>query len=357
MSKCNIVSEKFSPEIIAEFAKLSRVEYGDLPAVTSKDHLNWKHLNGPFGASTALHLKDGDKIVGRTILQPRTFQLSDKKIKAAFVTDALVHPSYRRPVSNFLSLTLAIKEAKDFDVIFHSSNEKTENIYKKILRFSNPFSLQGFGLPLKLGKLFPEKFYLRNIFLKLMGAPYRLTLEAFLYLVRKFITVNLSEKCPQDFDEFCQKECQKNNFLTVRNQEILQWRFRDAPLWKAGVSHVYGQEKYFGYIVWRQLELSGCSFFVIMDFLLNDELSKLRAFALRCLLIKKAMLSDADIIFTLLNPRTKLSKKFLGLPFVGVPDKFLPHATPIFVHANNPSLMAMEQETALHLTLSDIDYF
>ncbi len=359
MSKCHITSNQFIQDDISDFIKLSKVEYGDLDTVTNQSHIDWKHLNTPFGSSIAVNLKNNDDIVGRIILQPRTFYINGKERPVAFVTDALVHPDYRRPVSNFLTLITSIKNFKEFAVIFHTSNKRTKNIYSKVLKFSCPFFLKGYGIPVQLTKLLPKEHKIINLCLKIINVPYQLVLVMFLNFFKLFTTIRISSDSPNEviFDQFCADENIKNNFLTTRNYKILKWRFKDTPLWKADILHLYQNKKYCGYVVLRQIELDDINFSVVMDFVVSSKLSKLQFWCLRCLLIGKAISNKSDIIFTLLNPKSNSSRKFLGFPFVRVPDRFLPHTTPIFVHAIDPELIAMEKEQGLHITLSDLDYF
>lgn len=355
---CDITFDNFSEKEIVDFIKLSRVEYGDLPTVTSFEHIKWKHVENPCGSSLAVNLRDNKTIVGRLMLQRKIFYVDKKEVPVAFITDALVHPDYRRPSGNFLSLMNSIKNIKDIALIFHTSNNKTEGIYSKILQFNNPFSLKGFGLPLSLKKIFSKKNNIKNSVFNILNLPYKIALQAMINFVGFFSSINLTDINPSDniFKKFCNDTYKKNNFLTARNKEIVQWRFENSPFWKAQLLHIYKDKKYCGYVVWRQVALNDLNFFVIMDFLL-DELSVMQNFYLRCLLVKKAIKLNCNIIFTLLNPRSLISKKFLGFPFVQVPDKILPHANPIFVHANDKFFSSLEKNDSLHITLSDLDYF
>ncbi len=158
MNECKIIFKKFDNSSVAEFIELSKVEYGDLPTVTNSEHINWKYNNNPDGKSVSINLMANDKVVGRIILQPRIFIINNKNVPAAFATDALVHPDYRRPVSNFINLINSIEKVKEFSLILHTSNENTEPIYSKLLHFNCPVILSGYGVPLGI-----EQYSLKNI--------------------------------------------------------------------------------------------------------------------------------------------------------------------------------------------------
>ena len=128
---CKIVFKKFTEAQVVNFIRLSEVEYGRMkPVVTDADHVRRKFIQVPCGPSTAMNLECADEVVGRAILLPRLIYLSGKQVPVAFMSDALIHPDFRRPASNFISLMKSIKKARDFSLVFHTSNNISENLYK-----------------------------------------------------------------------------------------------------------------------------------------------------------------------------------------------------------------------------------
>jgi len=95
----------------------------------------------------------------------------------------------------------------------------------------------------------------------------------------------------------------------------------------------------------------------LMDFLLDSDTSVITRLALRLWLIRLAIKVNADTLFTMVNSFNTMAKKFIGLPLVHIPDRLLPHATPIFIRAYGYQNKDFESNQTIHITLGDLDYF
>ena len=104
LTLAEIKVEKFSDGNLEEFLALSHSEYGSSVA-TNLDHIKWKHLESPLGASTYVCLVISNKTVGRALLQPRLIYTESGKLSTACVTDVLIAPEFRSPPTNFINLT------------------------------------------------------------------------------------------------------------------------------------------------------------------------------------------------------------------------------------------------------------
>jgi hypothetical protein len=357
---CKIVFKKFTEAEIVNFIRLSEVEYGRMESVTNPDHIRCKHLQTPYGPSTAMNLEcAGEEVVGRAILQPRLICLSGKQIPVAFVSDALIHPEFRRPVSNFISLMQSIKIAQDFPLVLHTSNNTTEDIYKKLLRFKWPFSLSAFGFLLNLRKAAFKVLKFDSLLFELFSTPYKYLILLLCKTAAIFFDFKLTTEEPDNtcFDKFCHKEAMKNDCEMVRDTQFLRWRYLQSPLWQAKILYLYKDSLLYGYVVLRNVELEGMKYTVVMDFALNETVSTLQRFYLRCSIIHMALSHGDDMVFTLLNPLSRASKKFIGFPWIKIPERFMPQRTPIFLHINDPSRVTLENLSNIHITLGDLDYF
>jgi len=94
-----------------------------------------------------------------------------------------------------------------------------------------------------------------------------------------------------------------------------------------------------------------------MDFLVDPETPRMAQIALRFWLLRLAISSKADVFFTMANPSSTTALPCIGSPLVGLPDRLLPHKTPLFVRACNPETKPLEADGSIHLTLGDLDYF
>ena len=46
-----------------------------------------------------------------------------------------------------------------------------------------------------------------------------------------------------------------------------------------------------------------------------------------------------------------------GFPWVKIPERYMPQRTPIFLHINDPAMEHLENQSNIHITLGDLDYF
>lgn len=359
MKPCKIVFKRFDENEVANFIRLSEVEYGQQENVTNADHVRCKYLQTPYGPSTAIILECADEVVGRAILQPRLLYLSGKQVPVAFVNDALIHPDFRRPVGNFISLMNSIRKASNFSLVFHTSNNTTENIYKNLFRFTWPFSLKPFGFPLNLRKVGFKAFKFDSPLFDLIAVPFRYLLLFVCGVTRIIFKFKTTEVEPEKsiLDALCQEEAVKNDREMVRDSKFLEWRYSTSALWKAKILYLYCGSRLCGYVVLRNVELEGLRFTVIMDFSLNEDFNPIQLLCLRFSIIHTAQTQGDDMVFTLLNPETKASKKFIGFPWVKIPEGLMPQRTPIFIHINNPAMADLENQSNIHVTLGDLDYF
>jgi len=74
--------------------------------------------------------------------------------KTATVVDLLIDRAYRTTPRHVMKITKASSDMTHFDVIYHTSNQRTFPLYTKLFRFPNPFSLRAFGFPVRFAGLF-----------------------------------------------------------------------------------------------------------------------------------------------------------------------------------------------------------
>jgi hypothetical protein len=358
LSLAKVVVGLFTEEDLSDYIELSQTEY-ESSITMDVDHIRWKHLDSPHGASTYIRLVVGDKVVGRALLQPRLIQTKTGQYSTACVADVLIDPLHRSPPTNFINLTNTSANISKFSSVFHTANERTEPFYHKLFRLPNPFSLRGYVLPTRVA----------GIFLKIIG--YRINaldwfLFPFLYLIRfvavvmiSIVKIDIIKKLPNDanLSEISLKLLDDSGPLLTRTKSFLKWRLIDAPLWNANVYCIERKGQFLGYIATRVLDLNGLKHLVLIDFLVDTDISFFDRFALRLWLIRQAILSDVDALFTMINPMSKAAHTCVGFPMIRIPDKFLPHGTPIFFRANSDENKNVETDRMTHMTLADIDYF
>ena len=353
-----IIIEVFAEVHLKEFLSLSKTEYG-LSASTNAEHIRWKHMDSPFGSSFCVNLYDNGKVVGRALAQPRPLRTSTKVVNVAYVMDMLIDRKHRTTPSNFIQIAKETGNLKSVDLVFHTSNDRTYPLYKKLLRFPNPFALKAYGLPVRFAGVFSSIFNLKINAIDRLIEPFhwlfgRIT-DASIAMARLDISDRIMKD--EEIEAVCKKCLQQSGAHLERTNAFLKWRFIDTPLWSASIYRIDRKGEFIGYIVIRQMELNGLNHLVLMDFILDPESPLFARIALRLWLIRQAIISHADTIFTMVNPFSAIAIKCVGFPFVTIPDNLLPHATPIFMRARIDETKELEADQSIHITLADLDYF
>ena len=350
--------ETLTVEDLEDYLKLSRSEYGLLDS-NNLAHIRWKHMDSPFGASTYISLVASGKIVGRALLQPRPMYTASQKLNAACVTDVLIDREFRSPPTNFINMTKASGNVSKFDLVYHTSNERTDLLYSKLLRFPSPFTLRAYGFPLRLAGFLSLVTGRRIDAIDWLTAPLRWLLSIISFVVNSVAKVDISPRVMDDnaLAVLFTKCLHQSGPLLARTNAFLKWRFTDTPLWPATVYRVDRNGQLLGYIATRKLELSGLSHYVLMDFVLDPETPFFVQIALRLWLIQSAIRSKVDTLYTMVNSFNGIARKLAGFPLVSIPDRLLPHATPIFVRYRSNEKSDPETDRTIHLTLADLDYF
>lgn len=358
--KPEILVEKFVASDMEGFLELSQLEYGiSGSTATNSKHIKWKHLDSPFGASTYISLVASGKIVGRALLQSRPLCTASQRFSAACVTDVIIAREYRSPPSNFINVTKATGNVPMFDLAFHTSNERTYPLYTKLLHFPNPFSLRAYGFPLRFAGLFSKIIGRRVEVLDWFTAPLRWLLSIIASAVNFAARLDISLRAMGDdeLDALCTKCLHQSGPLFARTNAYLKWRFADAPLSPSTVYRIDRKGKFIGYIVICKQELVGLNHLLLKDFVLDPDTSLFVQIALRLWLIRSAIKSKVDTLFTMVNSFSSIARKCVGFPLVSIPDRLLPHATPIFMRFRSNDNKEFEMYKSTHFTMADLDYF
>lgn len=348
----------FAETDLEGFLEMSQSEYGTSVS-TDSGHIRWKHLNSPFGASFYVSLVETGRVVGRVLIQPRTLYTASKVFNAASVMDLLINRKYRSTPLNFIKIIKACGNVANFELVYHTSNEITFPLYSKLFRFSNPFSLRAYGFPIKVAGLFTSIIGRRVEAIDWFIAPLHWLLRVIAYAVTSAARLDISQRAMSDgeLEALCTKCLRQSGPHLARTNAFLKWRFGDTPLWPATVYRIDRKGQFLGYVVTRKVELGGINHLVLMDFLLDPDTPLIVQVALRLWLIRKAITSKADVLFTMVNSFSTIAGKCAGFPLVRIPDRLLPHATPIFVRACSNDGKELEAVRSIHLTLADLDYF
>ena len=343
---------------LEDFLALSQLEYGTTVSSNSK-HIRWKHLDSPFGASFCVNLSENGQVVGRALIQPRPLHTATTVVNVASVMDMLIDRKHRTTPANFIQITKATGNIENIDLVFHTSNERTFPLYSKLFRYPNPFSLKAYGFPVRIAGLFSSIFGRRIDAIDWLTAPFRWLLRLFAYFANLIAGLDISQRAIRndELEILCAKCLHQSGSHLARTNTFLKWRFNDAPLWPATIYRIDRKGRFLGYVVTRKMELGGLNHLVLMDFILDPDISFFARLALRLWLIRQAIISQADSLFTMVNPFSIIARTCVGFPLINIPDRLLPHATPIFMRARTEDNKMLELDRSIHMTLADLDYF
>lgn len=325
----------------------------------SPKHVGWKHCESPFGPSTFVKLKSQEEIIGRVLMQPRQFQVLGGKYNAACDMDMLVVKAHRMPPSNFIGLIKSSHQLENFDLVYHTANEITHILYGKLLGLPNPFSLKAFGLPICLSGIFFKFFRYRLKLVDIFSRPIwflMASISSILSIITG-IVVKLGELTDSELENLSNTCLAESGAMLARDNAFLSWRFGSQSDLPGQLLRVERDGSLIGYMVVRKVELAGMIHLVLMDLLVESKLNLISRISLRFFLLKLGVDERADTVLAFLNPLNSMSKNFFGFPLMQVPDKVLPHETPIFIKTNNPALKEYEFIRSTHMTLADLDYF
>jgi len=337
---------------------VARTTYED-PTALDAEHFWWKHGTGPAGLSTSIGLYDGDALVGRTMVQRRKFRIDNSTtVLGGLIFDLVLAPEHRS-AANFVSLVRAQAEAPDIDLIVHTSNATSHPLYEKLLRYPIAFRLAAYGLPVRIGGILRKLTGWTIPGIDLLTLPWRWALCAAAALCRRMSGLDIEIGTPSESElkRITRRFTELAGPHFERDRAFLEWRFRAGPLFNGTVATLRRGGTTCGYVAWRKVSLEGLEFLVLMDLMLDTPLTIGQRLALRLDLIARACRDGADMAFVMLNPENNLAATVCGLPLFRIPDRHLPHQTPIFVHARRRELDFLRRQSSMFITLADIDYF
>ncbi|MBU3560595.1 hypothetical protein [Polynucleobacter hallstattensis] len=352
-----IAIKTFSKEHVDENIKLGASEYTS-QEVLNKEHLIWKHILPPAGPSKFIGEYSAEgALTGRIFLQRRNFYLKDNlSATGATATDLLIDPKCR-VASSFIAITRSIKSPEEIDIIFHTSNENSDIFYRNLFKFPVRFSLTALGLPVDIYEMVKSKWPNLSAIkaLKILSIPYKTLLVILGEILTNFTKINFSNE-PIDQENIFSQFKKRAGPHFERSKEFNYWRFNSGPIFNGAVYWAWKGKECLGYLVFKKTELKHINFYVLMDIIFIRDLGRLEKICIKFLMVKIAIQNNCDALFMMVNLKNSSLNWLKGAPFFKIPDRCLPHATPIFIHTKLPENMLHKYEN-IFFTLADLDYF
>jgi hypothetical protein len=355
----SIKLENFNYDGLQEQISVAKSVYSSLEVVDPA-HIRWKHLTSPYGKSTCITLRnDKGILLGRSFLQPRKFWVKkDISYHGAMVTDLVIDPQARN-ASALIDMTRAFKSPTGIKLVVHTSNEVSDPIYRNLFKFPVACTLTALGLPLYFAKVLRP--YLKNLrvlnVLDYLLTPWRWGLLGFSSAFELasgvgFIARPQESEMLEVFNGF--KEISESHF--ERSLAFHRWRFGEGPIFNGEIKWIKSKGICIGCVVFKQVEFGELSTCVLLDIVMRRNLTRTEKIAIKLLVVKYAIRLTSDVLFTLANTDNPALKWLNGFPFIVIPDKLLPHPTPIFIHSSE-EIYPSPNHKNIYLTLADLDYF
>ena len=345
--------DKFDLDEIEKFIEFSKTYY-DNPETTEKKFVTNKFMDSKLQSSYHLKLKKNNKILGRVVLNTRNINLLNKKVKATQVTDLLINQDNKDPMM-FVKLVKSYNYLKN-DLVIHTSNENSENIYKKFFKFQIIFSMKSYGFPLKPFSILSNITKKNFSFLKFIDFIYLIFLRFLFRLIKITSQINL-QYC--ELDELKGENVKKFNDLNKlsmeRSEDFLEWRFEKNPNEYIFRKILRGQNT-IGFAVFRNVSYNGLNTTLLIDLYLLSKINLLEKIKIREQFLSECIKFESDIFFSIINKNNTILSEVFGFPIISINDNLLKHATPIFCSSINDEIK-LDELSKIHFTLADLDYF
>lgn len=344
----------FTETDVLDFVSMSKSYYlsGD---ILNSDIIRHKFLAPPFECFHLTISKQG-LVLGRAALAKRNLVAEPLGVSATQVTDLLVDKKH----SNIFLISNLVKNYKALgtDIVIHTANEQSQDLYERFFKFNKLFECKAKGFALRLEQPVSKVLRLKNQWLfKPIQIAYRLSLYLGLRILDPLHSMRCREIGAAEFDALVQAGgFQLPPCAMDRGIEYYKWRFFDHPLEYKCLA-VQNKSEVVSCFFVRQTEFEELTAFLLMDFLpIRSNGRKTSPFRVILALIKFALGTRSDIIFTLANFNSSFANDHLTYPLFSIPERILPHPTPVFLH-KPPRPIDAEVLKTMYFTLADLDYF
>ena len=354
------VIREVTPSLVAEFVEFSLVEYKS-GGPTDASVVEWRHLTNSSGPSTAVMLKNGPQIIGRIWIQFNHWSVLGQELRTASPIDFLIRPDARR-IQNFLELFKSgIRVSCDnADLVLHTSNPLTNDLYQKLLKLIPVTELDGAILPLRPFSLFPrpKKFGLSPL-MSMGDIVYSTSLRILCKVVTssniRFVdTPTLIEQTDLISKLHLLEICGRRSPLDR------SWRFAGTGEFKYFVQWIANKNGILGYVVWSDRLINEVEGRFIVDVVLPGQHSWWTILNIWLKVASRALKDGSQALFFFYNKLNPSLKKLASFPFIRVKRERLPQRIPIFIRVPDSKKWKIQSDidwSIGYFVLSDFDMF
>jgi hypothetical protein len=348
---------------VAAHVALAATTYPGAPPSES-GHFRWKHLANPNGASIAITLAgvtSDDPMRGHVFVQQRPWVCAGGSEHAAgLITDLVLAPDARNARS-FIALMTEARATTDIQLILHTSNETSDALYRRLLRYPVALELRAYGVPtgrLRIPAGDGARGAIIGIAASIGGVVLGWIARGLAPVLRRTagLRVSSARPCERMVDAALERFRRAAGAHLRRDTEYLAWRFEHAPD-GADLRWLRLRDGAIGYLATARVQVGDLHALGIQDVAISRPPRKLEGIALRTTVVADAARAGAGVALGLWNPAARLSRWMTGLPFIQVPAGLLPHESPIFASIDDSLNDAAVDLASAYVTLGDLDYF
>lgn len=348
-------------ERLDTFLSLTATEYRGVP-VNDREYVRWRHLESPSGPSATVELIDGDDVVGRMWINVSTWSLAGREIRAANPIDFLIRQDHRR-LPAFMSLFKSTMNEcfQQADVVYHSSNPLTDDLYRKLMKFDPVTELDGAVVPARPFGAAEATGVLRSGGVgRVLDAVFARCLRG-IGLVTRVAGVRLGPApSVAEQNEVVARLVAEESVCNARSAAYRSWRARGAGPVAYREQWVYRRARPIGYVVTSDRDVDAVRGCFVVDLVLPGGPSWSTRACLWLQLAGEAASRGRHAVFFFHNRANERLARLARFPMVTVARSRLPQRVPVFVRAardTDPDLLAGVDMSAGYFVLSDFDMF
>lgn len=353
-----IVASPFDEAVLAGYLALSARHYGPESPSAHAGHARWKLQAPPAGPAMHFDLSREGAEIGRILLQRRDLRLGDRRLRAGYTVDFLVDGQQAK-ATDALKLVSSVPKAAGFDLVYQTYNERSAPLYEQIKRFFpnyvERFRLLPFGLPLRARRPLASLAKLDLPGVDVLTAPWRLILSALAATPR--IEATAEAPAAAELASLLDRFAAATGLHSVRDPAVLRWRFGDGPFFNGRMVYMRRDGVLVGYYATTVTEFAGAKFLALMDAVVDPAVGDAVVTAIKRRALADALAAGCDILFAMFNPQSAMARRFIGFPFLPLPERLMKHPTPIFVIDVDRSLADLAARNDGFFLLTDLDYF
>ena len=337
MEELVVIERDVTREVIDDFISFSKRLSDVNTLVVNKEYLTEKYLQSK---SKMYELRKGDQTVGRVGIVFKgaiDHGIEKKNMPIAYIYDMYILPGYRSPFTNVVNLYRTLLKLNADTLILHTSNQNSEDLYRKLFRLPEITRLRIYCLPV---------FQWRLIY-RLITALREHLIARFKNISNQSLLGSILKKNKLLIDDINGVEIVDEN-TEIRSNDL------DHP---HSVKSIYlknrqGKERI--KLKLSPLSINELRILVIYKFQIDKPLGFLNSISLFFKICEIAKKNECSMAIYALNVKSDLKHKMRWLPSIRIPESMMPHPIPIY--APNISKDLIDVASKLNIGFDEMDF-